>query len=202
MKLIIGLGNPGARYQHTRHNAGWMAVDRLAESLGVGGYEVCCQNCVTALDNIWLAKPLTFMNRSGAAVAAAVEATGVGMEELLVLVDDVNLLLGTIRLRRGGSSGGHKGLESVADALGTEAFPRLRMGVGSAPGPDKQVEYVLSEFDEQEEGLLDQMLARVERATRCWLERGIEEAMSRYNGPAAENESPQREATEAGLCEL
>ena len=184
MKLIVGLGNPEVRYLLTRHNAGWMAVDVLAGRIGVSSFLERYEGLFGRTESVGLLKPLAYMNRSGRSVAVAVSGCGVNLADLLIIVDDVNLPLGAIRFRRGGSSGGHNGLKSIARALETEEFARLRMGVGSPPPGQDQVEYVLDEFTEEEQGLARQTLEIAARAALCWQADGIEAAMNAFNSGA------------------
>jgi len=186
VNLIVGLGNPGERYRRTRHNAGWMAVDGLAESFLVRKYEVRYHGWFAACDDVWLLKPLTYVNNSGVAVAAAVDAADIALESMLVLVDDIHLPVGAIRMRPGGASGGHNGLQSIVETLGTEDFPRLRIGIGAPSDGQEQVQYVLCRFDEDEETVVNETLERAALAAQCWLDEGIEKAMSRFNTTAAE----------------
>ena len=184
MKLIVGLGNPEVRYLLTRHNAGWMAVDVLAGLIGVASFRERYEGLFGRAESLGLLKPLTYMNRSGWSVAAAVGGCGIDLADLLIIVDDVNLPLGAIRFRRGGSSGGHNGLRSIATALETEEFARLRMGVGSPPPDRDQVDHVLDEFTEEEQGLARQTLDTVARAALCWQAEGIGAAMNAFNSGA------------------
>ncbi len=183
--LIIGLGNPGPHYVHTRHNAGFMVVDRLAERYGIawrsaqgpsllgwGQLEGCPAG---------LMKPLTYMNRSGAAVAEVVRYYRVPLERLLVVYDDIHLPPGRIRLRPGGSAGGHNGVADIIQALGTTAFPRLRIGIGSHFERGRQADYVLSPFTQKEWPLVDEALERACQAAVTFACEGIEAAMNRYN---------------------
>ncbi len=183
--LIVGLGNPGARYAATRHNAGFMVVDRLARRYGIawrsergpsllgwGQLEGCSAG---------LMKPLTYMNRSGAAVAEIVRYYRIPLERLLVVYDDIHLPPGRIRLRPGGSAGGHNGVEDLIRALGTTAFPRLRIGIGNNFERGRQADYVLSPFDEVEWPQIDKALERACQAAVTFACEGIEAAMNRYN---------------------
>ena len=181
IRLIVGLGNPGDQYRRTRHNAGWMALDRLAERIGAKRVARRFEGLLAAKGDVWLLKPLTFMNRSGMSVAVAMAEGSVALPNLLVLSDDLALPLGTIRLRSGGSSGGHRGLESVSQALGTEEFARLRMGIGNCPEGVDARGFVLSEFAEAETLTATDMAERSTMAAMSWLEEGIESAMNRFN---------------------
>lgn len=183
MKFVIGLGNPGEQYARTRHNVGWLVLDRLARVWHIEREHVRWEGLVASKRAVKLFKPLTSMNESGRAVALLVGAADVGLDEVLVVLDDLNLSLGTVRLRADGSAGGHHGLESVIETLGTDRFPRLRLGIGprqpDLPGKD----FVLSSFDEGELPLVKQLVERAALAAQCWVKDGLEAAMSRYNGP-------------------
>ena len=188
MKVVAGLGNPGPQYRHTRHNAGWMALDELAALCGVGKEKDVPGGVAARCGELWLLKPLRYMNLCGPPVAEFCRKVGVGLSDLLVVVDDLNLALGTLRLRPRGSSGGHNGLESLVAALGTDEFPRLRLGIGPVPEGVPWREFVLSEFRPEEREPAARMAALAARAVRCWADGGIEAAMNRFNaaleGPA------------------
>lgn len=187
MKLIIGLGNPGPEYAKTRHNAGFMAIDRLAarhaptetarSRFGGLGTE-CAIKGVRAL----LLKPLTYMNRSGQCVAQAAGFYKASLEsDLLVLVDDVALPTGSIRLRPGGSAGGHNGLADIQRALGTDAYPRLRLGIDAKPPAMALHDYVLGRFTDEQAGALAPALEKACDATELFVTSGLEAAMNRFN---------------------
>lgn len=192
--LIVGLGNPGGEYARTRHNAGFMVVEKLARAWGVEGretdrFEAWVGRATRAGRVVWLARPLTFMNASGESVGALVRYYRVPVEQVLVVVDDADLPLGTVRLRPDGSSGGHHGLESVETHLGTRGYPRLRLGIGRRePGVRQITGHVLGRFSDAEAGVLEQVLAHAVAQVSCWLEDGIQKAMARFNGSAANNE--------------
>ncbi len=183
MKIIAGLGNPGSRYSRTRHNAGWMALDAAFRRSGACVERYRGNGELARADGLLLFRPLGYMNRSGPPVLRLMEREGAGPEQLLVLVDDVNLTLGTLRLRPGGSSGGHNGLASVEHALGTDRFARLRMGVGPCPPGADLAQYVLSPFYEEERDVVVRMVGRAADAALCWAAEGVEAAMNKFNGP-------------------
>jgi PTH1 family peptidyl-tRNA hydrolase len=189
VKYVIGLGNPGRQYSRTRHNIGWRVLDELAASGGIEQARERWGGLVARRDELTLFKPLTFMNESGRAVAGLVEGTGAGLQDLLVLLDDLNLSFGVVRLRARGSAGGHKGLQSIIDGLGTEEFPRLRLGIGGGRADLSAREFVLSEFDAEELPLAEQMVRWSARAVRAWAREGVERAMSRYNADVRDVES-------------
>ena len=182
MKFVVGLGNPGERYVHTRHNIGWWVLDELAAALGIAQERERWEGLLVGTDRLTLFKPLTHMNESGRAVAALANETGAALPDLLVVLDDLNLSLGTLRLRPRGSAGGHRGLQSVIDCLGTEEFSRLRLGIGPGAPVENGRDFVLSPFEQEELLITDRLVERAVLAVRCWVEEGVEAAMSRYNG--------------------
>jgi PTH1 family peptidyl-tRNA hydrolase len=188
MKLIVGLGNPGRGFARHRHNVGFRCVNafarrhRLAFSRNQSRARIA--RGVVVGEEVVLARPQTFMNRSGLAVAGLVKAFGISPQDLLVVYDDLDLVLGNVRLRPGGSAGGHHGMESVIAALGTQDFPRLRVGIGrpSTPGGRRDVvSYVLDEFSPEEDREVERAVATAVDALDCYLEEGLEEAMNRFN---------------------
>jgi PTH1 family peptidyl-tRNA hydrolase len=183
--LIAGLGNPGPKYAANRHNVGFRCVERLAVDLGLV-FDKRQERALVALGTcdgrrVILAKPQTFMNESGRAVVPLHRFYKVPLERLMVVYDDLDLPLGTVRLRPEGGSGGHKGMRSIIERLGTGDFSRLRIGIGRPPGGMDPAAYVLQDFSADEELLLEEMLERAVLAIETWLSEGIEEAMSRYN---------------------
>ncbi|WP_084666981.1 aminoacyl-tRNA hydrolase [Thermanaeromonas toyohensis] len=184
--MVVGLGNPGPLYETTRHNAGFMALDLLADELGIN-FTREKQGALIGTGQIegrrvLLVKPLTFMNLSGQAVAGLARWYGIYPQDILVLLDDLDLPPGRLRIRPRGSSGGHKGLASVLEALGTEGVPRARIGIGRPPPGKDVVEYVLEPFTNQEWEAVRPILIRAAEAARFWILSGdIEEVMNRYN---------------------
>jgi PTH1 family peptidyl-tRNA hydrolase len=184
-RLILGLGNPGDRYRDTRHNLGFRVVDELARRSGGGSWRLECNTLLLRGTDLALGKPQTWMNRSGHAARCLVERFGYRPEEILVIFDEVHLPLGRLRMRRRGSPGGHRGMESIIGSLRTEEIPRLRLGVGEV---DRQrsgedlVDFVLSEFREHERTEVEEMVKRGADAVESWLRDGIAEAMNRTNG--------------------
>lgn len=189
VKIIAGLGNPGRKYSDTRHNTGWMALERLAAQCG-GTEEECCGGLVIRRRGLWLFKPLSYVNLSGPPVARLCEESGVSLEDLLILADDLNLGLGAVRLRPGGSSGGHRGLASLIEALGTEEFPRLRMGIGPCPPEADAREFVLSGFAPEEWDVVENMTGEAARAAVLWAREGIQTAMNQFNRKLRDEEQP------------
>ena len=185
--LIVGLGNPGIEYDRTRHNLGFMAADAYVAEHG-GRYRRTRYGLTAAVENGWVLKPQTFMNRSGDAVGSFCHYFGWPVDRLVVVADDLDLPLGTIRLRRSGSSGGHNGLKSIAQALGTENFPRLRIGIARPPGSTDVIDWVLGRLAGEEWRVAQDAVARAVNALDCLARDGIEAAMSRFNGPAASSD--------------
>lgn len=185
--LIAGLGNPGDAYELTRHNAGFRLVERLRKAAGERWREK--KNPAARLAEVriegqrgWLCQPLTFMNASGEAVAGWLRYYKVPLDRLLVVVDDADLSLGEMRLRPGGGSGGHHGLESVAQHLGSQAFARLRLGIGRRAAGRELTGHVLGDFSREEAERFDQVVERGAEAVCCWLSHGMAVAMNRFNG--------------------
>jgi len=174
IRLLVGLGNPGKEYEKTRHNVGFMVIDELVKSLRAKKPSEEALSLVYKIriggKEVFLAKPLTYMNNSGAAVYNLLEEYGLSPEQMIVIYDDLDLPLGTIRLRLKGSSGGHKGVESIIKYIGTQNFPRLRIGIGRPKKKEDVVKYVLSPFSQEEEKVINQV---IKKAVRC-LTRAIE----------------------------
>ena len=185
MKLIVGLGNPGRKYEGTRHNVGFDVVDRLAKThhadweSGPRGIEAVIARWRSA-DTV-LAKPLTFMNLSGAAIVGLLQFYKVELADLLVVVDDVNLELGRLRTRATGSAGGHNGLKSAIAQLGTEDFARMRIGVGRGDARRDLADHVLARFDRDERENVEAAVARAAEAVELFVTDGIGQVMNRFN---------------------
>lgn len=187
MKVICGLGNPGERYRHTRHNVGFRVVDLLADRWGLTG-EGRLRDGAAVLEvrrpepvgTVLLVKPMRYMNRSGTPLRAALRQTDVDIgTDLLVVTDDIDLPLGRVRLRRTGSAGGHNGLRDVIATFGTDEFNRLRIGVGRA---GEAASHVLATFRPDERDLATEMVAVGADAAEAWLADGVDEAMNAFNG--------------------
>lgn len=185
MKIIVGLGNPGSKYEGTRHNAGFLALDCLANRLNASfskeKYGAIIAETRHSGDRLLLMKPMTFMNNSGLAIARAMRYTGAMPEDVLVLVDDVHLPLGRLRLRANGSAGGHNGLKSIIAHLGTQEFPRIRMGVGAVDDGGQLVRHVLGKFRVAERPEIERMTESAADAAIRVIEAGIERAMNEFN---------------------
>lgn len=185
--LIVGLGNPGYEYADTRHNVGFMVVDRLASEHGVA-------LCETSHSARWgraklggrelvLAKPVTFMNLSGRAVSKLITVLGIDAEHLIVVHDDIDLEPGRIRVRQGGGTGGHRGLSSIIQEIGTDRFLRVKAGVGRPPGSREAADYVLEPFPDMDHEDLEVMLGRAADAVIALVEHGVDYATQMYNKP-------------------
>lgn len=185
--MIVGLGNPGADYEKTRHNVGFRATDLLAGLLGTKIDRLKFQaltRLVRAQDKkILLVQPQTYMNASGAAVSALASYYKIPPQRILVVFDDISLPVGRIRVRKDGSAGGHNGIKSIIQSLGSDQFPRVKIGVGAKPHPDYDLaDWVLSRFSAQEEKALAPALENAAKAALLVLEQGTEKAASAYNG--------------------
>lgn len=184
--LIVGLGNPGIQYERTRHNAGFMAIDRLADDLGVKVDRLKYKSlmCDTEINGhrCILQKPQTYMNNSGEAVIAVSTFYKIPPQNIIVISDDVSLDVGRTRIRRKGSDGGQKGLRSIISHLNTEAFPRVKIGVGAKPHPDYDMgDWVLSTFTKDETENLSKAIDKAVGAVKLLVEGKVDEAMNRYN---------------------
>jgi len=185
MKLIVGLGNPGAEYEATRHNVGFLVLDRLARrhapgAVARGKFHAAVVEAEVHGERVMLLKPTTFMNRSGLAVGEAMRFYKLPTASLLVIVDDVALPCGSIRLRPGGGAGGHNGLSDIEQKLTTDEYARLRIGI-DPPGIIPQKDYVLGRFRPDQLELVEPALDTAADAVACWARSGIDEAMNRYN---------------------
>ena len=184
--LIVFLGNPGPRYEMTRHNAGFMAADAMAKEKNVNinkaRFKALTATCDIGGESVLLMKPQTFMNLSGDAAAQAAKFYKIPPERVIVVSDEISLPIGKLRIRTKGSAGGHNGLKDIIAKLGTDAFPRIRIGVGAPPHPDYDMaDWVLSSFKNQD---AEDMLAAAERAAQaaqCYITQGADRAMNRFN---------------------
>jgi PTH1 family peptidyl-tRNA hydrolase len=184
LSLIVGLGNPGSKYQGTRHNLGFRVVDELAARRRRTLDREACASMVAEDGDVLLVKPVTYMNRSGYAVRCLLEQRNLTPDKMLVIYDEVHLPLGSLRLRGGGEPAGHRGMESIVRNVQTTQFPRLRMGVGGpdgAPAAETLADYVLEEFGPDEMGPAEEMVGRAADAVEAWLSQGLDEAMNQFN---------------------
>jgi peptidyl-tRNA hydrolase, PTH1 family len=190
MRLVVGLGNPGDRYRRTRHNVGFMVADALAARAGVTRWreeaDAWTAEARVGGEEVLLVKPATFMNRSGVAVERLLAARGAGTPDLVAVLDDVALDLGTLRVRERGSHGGHNGLRSLIEMLGSDEFARVRVGIRKDEPQDDLAEYVLSEFPEDDVLVVQEMVGLAGDAVECLLREGAGEAMNRFNGARKE----------------
>lgn len=199
MKIVIGLGNPGSEYAGTRHNVGFDVVDAVAERLGwvrKGEFNRMAKNAFDALvvdgvlsmhsiggtEKVLLVKPVTYMNRSGQSVAAAMNFYKLTPAEVLVIVDELALPSGRIRLKADGSDGGHNGLRSVQQMLGTNQYPRLRVGIDSPPPGFAGRDYVLGKYSPEQKPLIETAIGRAAGCVVTWIDEGIVKAMNQFNG--------------------
>ena len=187
LHLIVGLGNPGADYAKTRHNAGFLLVEKLAEKWKSSWtterkFQARVARAERNGKKVLLTEPQTFMNLSGESVGAVIKYYQLPLNQVLVVVDDADLPLGEIRLRPGGGSGGHHGLESVTQHLATREYARLRVGIGRKNEARQITGHVLGKFSAEENGRLEQVLERAAGQLECWLSAGLQKAMSQFNG--------------------
>lgn len=186
MNLIVGLGNPGKKYEDTRHNIGYMVVDALATQLGISFVEKNKQQALVARTDyqglpLLLVKPTTFMNNSGQAVRALVDYYNIELEDIIVVVDDLNLDPGVIRIRSQGSSGGQNGIQSIIEHLGTQKFKRLKVGIGR-PEYGEAIHHVLSRFSQEDLLVIEEAVGKAQEACLVLLSQGLNQAMNEYNG--------------------
>ena len=181
IRLVAGLGNPGAEYQQTRHNIGFMVVDRLASDLGVTWDKSSkAEAAIAKSGDLILVKPLAFMNRSGFPVVAVAQFYKIEPAEMIIVFDDFALPLGRLRMRPDGGTGGHNGMESIIVQTGTDRIPRLRIGIGGAPEKGT-VDHVLGRFFEEEQALVKATLDRAVEAVKCAIDKGLVSAMNTFN---------------------
>ena len=184
--LVVGLGNPGDKFENTRHNIGFMVADRLAEELRIPvqklKFKALTNTAELGGQKLLLMKPVTFMNLSGEAVRPAADFYKVPPDHILVISDDTALPAGKLRIRKGGSAGGHNGLKSIIQHLGTDQFPRLRIGVGEKPHPDYDMaDWVLGKFQGEDKKAIDEAVKRAAQAVECILSQGLDKGMNRFN---------------------
>ncbi|HUG92670.1 MAG TPA: aminoacyl-tRNA hydrolase [Planctomycetaceae bacterium] len=187
MKLVVGLGNPGAKYRGTRHNVGFDVLAEVARRLGGPAaalkFDAELADAFDGGEKVLLAAPQTYMNESGRAVRAICDFYQAATSDLLVVCDDINLDCGRLRMRPGGSDGGQKGLRDIINRLGTEEFARLRIGIGRPPGRMDAAAYVLSRFRTEEREVIDEAIQRAADGVEVWRRAGLEAAMNRVNAP-------------------
>ncbi len=185
MKIVVGLGNPGPQYVGTRHNVGFVVVDLLAKGPGASRFQKRFQSQVAEVmegsEKLLLVKPDTYMNKSGQAVRAVIDFYQAPLSDLLIVCDDFNLPLGKLRVRSGGTHGGHNGLRDIQNHLGTTDYGRLRIGIG-APGEGEAVDHALGRFRPVERQVIEEAIDRSVQAVVLWATRGVAECMNQYNG--------------------
>lgn len=189
--LIVGLGNPGQQYAKTRHNCGFRAIDLLADKLGCKVDKLKFQGLYGQTSyngcKLFLLKPQTYMNLSGRSILQLSAYFNIPPQRIIVLFDDISLATGMLRVRANGSAGGHNGIKSIIQELGSQDFPRVKIGVGAKPNPDQDLaDWVLSSFSASEEKLLDTSLVRAGEAALCIIDKGVPDAANRYNGSRPE----------------
>jgi PTH1 family peptidyl-tRNA hydrolase len=200
VKLIVGLGNPGARYRATRHNVGFAVVDEIARRRGVDFESAPAEALLARVRDVGpgalLVKPLTFMNLSGHAVRDVAHYFRIELADILVVADDAALPLGRIRARARGSDGGHNGLRSIVEQLGTQAYARLRVGIGRGDSRRDLADHVLAQFEADERGLVEEAVGRAADASELFVTDGVEKVMNLYNRweTPANDEGPEERA--------
>ncbi len=185
--LVVGLGNPGPKYDWTRHNMGFLVIDQLADREHIPvqrlKYKSLTNTAVLGGQSVLLMKPTTYMNLSGEAVGEAARFYKIPPERVLVISDDVSLPQGKLRIRRSGSAGGHNGLKNIIAHLGTDQFPRIKVGVGGKPHPDHDMaDWVLGKFSGPDRKVMEEAIARAADAVTLYLEKGADQAMAKFNG--------------------
>lgn len=187
MKLVVGLGNPGKKYERTRHNLGFWVVDRLAAEKGAAFKKKKHHSLIADWrmdgEEVWLVKPQTYMNHSGAAVGELFRYLPVEIEDLIVVYDELDLPFGRIRIRPRGGAGGHRGMASILEAVEEETFLRVRIGVGRPPAGVDPVDFILEPFSSEEALELDRIVSRAAAAVECILVEGSARAMEKFNRP-------------------
>jgi PTH1 family peptidyl-tRNA hydrolase len=189
MKIVVGLGNPGPKYDRTRHNVGFRVIEELCPRLGAGKprlrFDATLAEGNLGGEKVLLASPKVYMNESGRAVRQLVDFFGLQLGDLLVVCDDFNLELARLRMRAGGSAGGQKGLADIIRKLATEEFPRLRIGIGRPPEHRDPADFVLSKFKRSEQNVMDDAVLRAAEGVELWIRTGIGPAMNRINAASA-----------------
>ena len=203
MYIIAGLGNPGKKYENTRHNMGFLVLDAFAERHGIKvsriKHKALTGDGIVAGKKVLLVKPQTYMNLSGESLREVMDYYKVPIENLIVIYDDLDLETGALRIRKKGSSGSHNGMKSVIYQLQDDGFPRIRIGIGGADGRDWK-DYVTGGVSKEEADVLSETIRRAADAVTCILEEGIDIAMNKYNTPKKKKEKPEQEEelSEAG----
>jgi peptidyl-tRNA hydrolase, PTH1 family len=190
MKVVVGLGNPGPRYDQTRHNVGFRVLDELAVRLGAGKprlrFDAQLAEGVLASEKVFLAAPQTYMNESGRSIRQLIDFFNLPLSDLLIVCDDFNLDLARLRMRPGGSAGGQKGLADIIRKLATEEFGRLRIGIGKPPDQMDAADFVLSKFRRNEIKRMDEAILQAAEGVEIWIQYGLDRAMNRVNAPTGD----------------
>jgi PTH1 family peptidyl-tRNA hydrolase len=188
VKVVVGLGNPGPKYDRTRHNVGFVVVDELATRLGAGKsrlrFEANLAEGSLGTEKVLLAAPQTYMNASGRSIRQIIDFYGLPLSDVILVCDDFNLELARLRMRSGGSAGGQKGLADTIRHLGTEEFPRLRIGIGRPPEQMDPADFVLSRFRRNEETPMEEAVIRAAEGIEIWIRSGLNRAMNQVNAPS------------------
>lgn len=198
MKIVVGLGNPGAKYRGTRHNVGFDVIDSLVQKWAFGErpkskFNANVNEVMIGTTKVVLLSPLTFMNLSGQTVRSAVDFFKLDLEDLMVVSDDLNLEVGRIRLRAKGSAGGQNGIKDIINRIGSQEFPRLRLGIGKPPAHFDTADYVLGRFDDVDEALMKDSVAQATKAIEFWLKNGILDAMNQFNASPVANKAKDKD---------
>lgn len=196
MKIVVGLGNPGQKYKQTRHNVGFDVLASIANRYGVGRpkakFNAEVAETIIKNQKTILISPLTFMNLSGQSVRAAIDFFKVPFDDIMIVCDDINLDVGRIRIRPGGSAGGQNGLKDIIQRSGTDKIPRLRLGVGRVPARWDAADFVLGKFDDHDRRLVDVGIERAADAIEVWIGSGIQPAMNQYNADPNQKKKPSK----------
>jgi len=207
MKIVVGLGNPGSKYKETRHNVGFEVIEALVERHAFGGrakskFNASMHEVMIGTTKVVLLSPLTYMNLSGQSVRAAVDFFKLDLEDLMVICDDLNLDVGRIRIRPKGSAGGQNGIKDIIKQLGSQEFPRLRLGIGRPPANWDTADYVLGKFEEFDRVVIGDSVKQAAKACEFWIENGIQATMNQFNvDPSAKQKKKKKpsEKKPAGL---
>ena len=197
MKIVVGLGNPGSKYQGTRHNVGFEVIEALVERHAFGGrakskFNANMHEVMIGSTKVILLSPLTYMNLSGQAVRAAVDFFKLDLEDLMVVCDDLNLDAGRIRIRPKGSAGGQNGIKDIINRLGTQEFPRLRLGIGRPPANWDAADYVLGKFEEHDRVVIGDSVKQAAKACEFWIENGLPATMNQFNVDPSAKPKPKK----------
>ena len=202
MKIVVGLGNPGSKYKGTRHNVGFDVIDALVERHAFGArakskFNANVNEVMLGTTKVLLLSPLTYMNLSGQSVRAAIDFFKLDLEDLMVICDDLNLAVGRIRIRAKGSAGGQNGIKDIINRVGSQEFPRLRLGIGRPPANWDTADYVLGKFDEHDQVLVNDSVKQAVKACESWIENGVQATMNQFNAdPSAKPKNKKQKPVE------